>query len=119
VLQAVLQEFLDAVAAGEAAVPIAKTYTMDEIATAHDDKEHERVAGELVVSRGRWGQSPRLPGSSTSRRQPRRRPAAAENRPIRRDLGLRLGLHGRCWRAAAAPRNTGIAAKSRIGRHFA
>jgi NADPH:quinone reductase len=48
--QAVLQEFLDAVAAGEATVPIAKTYTMDEIATAHDDMEHDRVAGKLVAS---------------------------------------------------------------------
>jgi NADPH:quinone reductase-like Zn-dependent oxidoreductase len=46
----VLQEFLDAVAAGEAAVPIARIYTMDEIATAHDDMEHDRVAGKLVVS---------------------------------------------------------------------
>ena len=51
--QAVLQEFLDAVAAGEATVPIAKTYTMDEIASAHDDMEHDRVAGKLVVSTGR------------------------------------------------------------------
>ncbi len=51
--QAVLQEFLDPVAAGEATVPIAQTYTMDEIATAHDDMEHDRVAGKLVVSAGR------------------------------------------------------------------
>jgi NADPH:quinone reductase len=51
--QAVLQEFLDAVAAGQATVPIAKTYGMDEIATAHDDMEHDRVAGKLVVSTGR------------------------------------------------------------------
>jgi NADPH:quinone reductase-like Zn-dependent oxidoreductase len=51
--QAVLQDFLDAVAAGETTVPIAKTYTMDEIATAHDDMEHDRVAGKLVVSTGR------------------------------------------------------------------
>jgi NADPH:quinone reductase len=50
---AVLQDFLDAVAAGDATVPIAKTYTMDEIATAHDDMEHDRVAGKLVVSTGR------------------------------------------------------------------
>jgi NADPH:quinone reductase-like Zn-dependent oxidoreductase len=50
---AVLQEFLDAVAAGEATVPIAGTYTLDEIATAHDDMEHDRVAGKLVVSTGR------------------------------------------------------------------
>ena len=51
--QAVLQEFLDAVAAGKATVPIAKTYTMDAIATAHDDMEHDRVAGKLVASTGR------------------------------------------------------------------
>jgi NADPH:quinone reductase-like Zn-dependent oxidoreductase len=50
---AVLQDFLDAVAAGEATVPIAKTYAMDQIATAHDDMEHDRVAGKLVVSTGR------------------------------------------------------------------
>ena len=51
--QAVLQEFLDAVAAGEATVPIARTYTMDEIAIAHDDMEHDRVAGKLVAATGR------------------------------------------------------------------
>ncbi len=51
--QPVLQEFLDAVATGEASVPIARIYTMDDIATAHDDMEHDRVAGKLVVSTGR------------------------------------------------------------------
>jgi NADPH:quinone reductase-like Zn-dependent oxidoreductase len=51
--QRVLQEFLDAVAAGKATVPIARIYTMDRIATAHDDMEHDRVAGKLVVSTGR------------------------------------------------------------------
>ncbi len=51
--QAVLQESLDAVAAGEVRVPIARTYSMDQIATAHDDMEHDRVAGKLVVSTGR------------------------------------------------------------------
>jgi NADPH:quinone reductase-like Zn-dependent oxidoreductase len=51
--QAVLQNFLEAVAVGEATVPIAKIYTMDEIATAHDDMEHGRLAGKLVVSTGR------------------------------------------------------------------
>jgi NADPH2:quinone reductase len=49
----VLQEFLDAVATGDATVPIAKTYTMAEIATAHSDMEHDRVAGKFVVSTGR------------------------------------------------------------------
>ena len=51
--QPVLQAFLDAIAVGEAAVPIAKIYNIDEIATAHDDMEHNRVAGKLVVSTGR------------------------------------------------------------------
>jgi NADPH:quinone reductase len=51
--QAVLQDFLDAVAGGDATVPIARTYTMDEIAAAHDDMEHDRVAGKLVVATGR------------------------------------------------------------------
>jgi NADPH2:quinone reductase len=51
--QPVLQEFLDAVAAGEATVPIARIYTMDDIATAHADMEHDRVTGKLVVSTGR------------------------------------------------------------------
>jgi NADPH:quinone reductase-like Zn-dependent oxidoreductase len=50
---AVLQDFLDAVAAGEATVPIARTYTLDEIAAAHDDMEHDRLAGKLVVATGR------------------------------------------------------------------
>jgi NADPH:quinone reductase-like Zn-dependent oxidoreductase len=51
--QDTLQDFLDAAAGGGATVPIAKTYTLDEIATAHDDMEHDRVAGKLVVSTGR------------------------------------------------------------------
>ena len=51
--QAVLQEFLDAVSAGEATVPIARTYSMDDIAAAHDDLEHDRVVGKLVVTTGR------------------------------------------------------------------
>ena len=48
--QAVLQEFLDAVATGSATVPIAKTYTLDQIVEAHADMEANRVAGKLVVS---------------------------------------------------------------------
>jgi NADPH:quinone reductase-like Zn-dependent oxidoreductase len=51
--QAVLQEFIDVVPTGEATVPIAKIYAMDEIATAHEDMEHDRVAGKLLVSTGR------------------------------------------------------------------
>ncbi len=46
---AVLQEFLDAVAAGEARVPIHRTYRMDEIDDAHADMESGRATGKLVV----------------------------------------------------------------------
>jgi NADPH:quinone reductase-like Zn-dependent oxidoreductase len=45
----ILQEFLDDVAAGRLAVPLARTYALDEIAQAHDDMEHDRVTGKLVV----------------------------------------------------------------------
>ncbi len=45
----VLQEFLDAVAAGEAQVPIHRTYRLDEIAEAHADMEADRATGKLVV----------------------------------------------------------------------
>ncbi len=45
----VLQEFLDAIAAGEAHVPIHRTYRLDEIAEAHGDMEAERATGKLVV----------------------------------------------------------------------
>jgi NADPH:quinone reductase-like Zn-dependent oxidoreductase len=45
----VLQEFLDDVAAGRLAVPLARTYALDAIAQAHDDMEHDRVASKLVV----------------------------------------------------------------------
>ncbi len=46
---AVLQEFLDAVAAGQAVVPIHRVYRLDEIAEAHADMEAGRAAGKLVV----------------------------------------------------------------------
>jgi NADPH2:quinone reductase len=46
---AVLQEFLDAVAAGEARVPIHRTYRLDEIAEAHGAMEAGRATGKLVV----------------------------------------------------------------------
>ena len=46
---AVLQDFLDAVAAGEAHVPIHRTYRLDEIAQAHADMEAGRATGKLVV----------------------------------------------------------------------
>ena len=45
----VLQGFLDAVAEGRLAVPIARTYPLDEIARAHADMEADRGAGKLVV----------------------------------------------------------------------
>ena len=45
----VLQGFLDAVAAGDAQVPIHRTYRLEEIAEAHADMEAGRAAGKLVV----------------------------------------------------------------------
>ncbi len=45
----VLQDFLDAVAAGEAHVPIHRTYRMNEISQAHADMEAGRATGKLVV----------------------------------------------------------------------
>jgi NADPH:quinone reductase-like Zn-dependent oxidoreductase len=47
--QPVLQEFLDAVAAGAATVPIAQVYAFDEIVAAHADMENNRATGKLVV----------------------------------------------------------------------
>lgn len=45
----VLQDFLDAVAAGEAIVPIHRTYALNDIAEAHADMEAGRATGKLVV----------------------------------------------------------------------
>lgn len=45
----VLQQFLDAVASGHAAVPIGHVYRMDEIVAAHHDMESGTYAGKLVV----------------------------------------------------------------------
>jgi NADPH:quinone reductase-like Zn-dependent oxidoreductase len=45
----VLQNFLDAVATGDATVPIHRTYRLDEITTAHTDMEAGRATGKLVV----------------------------------------------------------------------
>jgi NADPH:quinone reductase len=45
----VLQDFLDAVAAGDAIVPIHRTYRLDQIAEAHADMEAGRATGKLVV----------------------------------------------------------------------
>ena len=46
----VLQQFLDAVAAGQATVPIHRVYQLDEIAEAHADMEAGRATGKLVVT---------------------------------------------------------------------
>lgn len=46
----VLQEFLDAVAAGEIDVPVGRTYRLDEIVQAHRDMESGAAAGKLVVT---------------------------------------------------------------------
>jgi NADPH:quinone reductase-like Zn-dependent oxidoreductase len=45
----VLQEFLDAVAVGQATVPIHQTYGFDDIVQAHRDMEADQGAGKLVV----------------------------------------------------------------------
>ncbi|WP_103338590.1 zinc-binding alcohol dehydrogenase family protein [Amycolatopsis sp. CA-126428] len=49
----VLQRHLDRIADGEASLGPAKVYAMDEIRQAHDDLEHNRTAGKLVVLTGR------------------------------------------------------------------
>ncbi len=46
---AVLQEFLDAVAAGEVSVPVHRSYSLDQIAEAHAEMEAGRAAGKVVV----------------------------------------------------------------------
>jgi NADPH:quinone reductase-like Zn-dependent oxidoreductase len=48
-LDAVLQSFLDAVAAGRLTVPLHHTYTLDQIAIAHADMEANNATGKLVV----------------------------------------------------------------------
>ena len=45
----VLQDFLDAVAAGDAQVPIHRTYRMNEISQAHAYMEAGKATGKLVV----------------------------------------------------------------------
>jgi NADPH2:quinone reductase len=47
---AVLQEFLDLVAAGQARVPIDRVYPLDEIAQAHRVMEAGTAIGKLVVT---------------------------------------------------------------------
>jgi NADPH:quinone reductase-like Zn-dependent oxidoreductase len=49
----VLQRHLDRIARGETSLGPAKVYPMAEIRQAHDDLEHNRTAGKLVVLTGR------------------------------------------------------------------
>jgi NADPH:quinone reductase len=46
---AVLQGYLDKIATGKLKFGPARVYTLDEIRQAHDDMEHDRVAGKMVV----------------------------------------------------------------------
>jgi NADPH:quinone reductase-like Zn-dependent oxidoreductase len=46
---AILQSNLDKIAAGKLNLAPARVYTLDEIRQAHDDMEHDRVAGKMVV----------------------------------------------------------------------
>jgi NADPH2:quinone reductase len=48
--QTVLQQFLDAVSAGHAVVPIGRVYGFDQIAEAHRDMEAGSAPGKLVVT---------------------------------------------------------------------
>src|SRR6202007_2079517 len=44
------QEILDAVAAGPLAFPVARVYDgLEQVPQAHDDMEHDRATGKLVV----------------------------------------------------------------------
>ena len=44
------QEILDAVAAGRLAFPVDRVYNgLEQVAQAHDDMEHDRATGKLVV----------------------------------------------------------------------
>ena len=45
----VLQGYLDKIAAGKLKFAPARVYMLDEIRQAHDDMEHDRVAGKMVV----------------------------------------------------------------------
>lgn len=45
----VLQEFLDAVAAGDAIIPVGRVYGMHEIVQAHKDMEAGTVGGKVVL----------------------------------------------------------------------
>jgi NADPH:quinone reductase len=46
----VFQEILDAVAAGQLAFPVDRVYDdLEQVPQAHDDMEHDRATGKLVV----------------------------------------------------------------------
>ena len=47
---AVLQDFIDAVATGNASVPIGRVYAFNDIVQAHTDMETSAVTGKLVVT---------------------------------------------------------------------
>jgi NADPH:quinone reductase len=47
--EGVLQDFLDAVAAGEAIVPLHRIYHLDEIREAHAEMEAGSATGKIVV----------------------------------------------------------------------
>jgi NADPH:quinone reductase len=49
---AVLQGYLDKVASGAITLEAAKVYELDDIRQAHDDMEHDRAVGKLVVRIG-------------------------------------------------------------------
>ena len=45
-----LQEILDAIAADQLAFPVNRVYDrLEQVPLAHDDMEHDRAAGKLVV----------------------------------------------------------------------
>ena len=71
----ILQDFLDAVAAGRATIPLGRVYTLDQIVEAHHDMAAGTVGGKGVVVTDRIrpepGRGPRSLRSSADR------PAAA------------------------------------------
>lgn len=54
----VLQRFLDAVAAGQAIVPISRIYNLNQIVQAHTDMEAGTATGKLVVTTARTAHQP-------------------------------------------------------------
>ena len=48
--EGMIQEILDAVAAGQLAFPVDRVYDgLEQVPQAHDDMEHDRATGKLVV----------------------------------------------------------------------